>query len=125
MAVLRGERVRQKRNQLQAGAAWSNPDNLVFTNPLGRHLIPNTVYCKFKRIAAALGVADLRFHDLRHTYAVNALHGGDDVKTVQEILSLRTRPKQPPSPRPQYCKAKAPAERNALPVLFVMLASNS
>ncbi|MCL2494926.1 MAG: site-specific integrase, partial [Oscillospiraceae bacterium] len=90
MAVLRGERVRQKRNQLQAGTAWSNPDNLVFTNPLGRHLIPNTVYCKFKRIAADLGVADLRYHDLRHTYAVNALHGGDDVKTVQGNLGHHT-----------------------------------
>ena len=39
MAVLRGERVRQKRNQLQAGEAWSNPNNLVFTNPLGRQCV--------------------------------------------------------------------------------------
>jgi len=90
MAVLRGEEVRQKRNRLQAGAAWSNPDNLVFTNPLGRHLIPNTVYCNFKRIAAALGAPDLRFHDLRHTYAVNALRSGDDIKTVQDSLGHHT-----------------------------------
>ena len=90
MAILRGERIRQKRNQLQAGAAWSNPDNLVFTNPLGRHLLPNTVFYNFKRIAAALGLPDLRFHDLRHTYAVNALRGGDDVKTVQDNLGHHT-----------------------------------
>jgi len=90
MAILRGERVRQKRNQLQAGAAWNNPDNLVFTNPLGRHLIPNTVFFNFKRIVAALGVPNLRFHDLRHTYAVNALRGGDDIKTVQDNLGHHT-----------------------------------
>ncbi|MCL2124087.1 MAG: site-specific integrase [Desulfovibrionaceae bacterium] len=90
MAVLRGERVRQKRNRMQAGAAWSNPDNLVFTNPLGKHLVPQTVYVQFKKVAAALGYPDLRFHDLRHTYAVNALRSGDDIKTVQGNLGHHT-----------------------------------
>ena len=90
MAVLRGERIKQKREKLAAGNAWSNPDNLCFTNPLGRHLIPNTVYYAFKRIAKALGVPDLRFHDLRHTYAVNALRSGDDIKTVQGNLGHAT-----------------------------------
>ena len=28
----------------------------------------------------------IRFHDLRHTYAVLALESGDDIKTVQENL---------------------------------------
>ena len=111
MAILRGERIRQKRYKLQAGAAWSNPDDLVFTNPLGRHLMPNTVFYNFKRIVASLGLPDLRFHDLRHTYAVNALRGGDDVKTVQGILSLRTRHTQTAKPPPtQYCKTTPATE---------------
>ena len=29
---------------------------------------------------------DVRIHDLRHTYAVNSLRAGDDIKTVQENL---------------------------------------
>lgn len=28
----------------------------------------------------------LRFHDLRHTYAVASIQAGDDIKTVQENL---------------------------------------
>ena len=36
------------------------------------------------------GIENLRFHDLRHTYAVNSLRSGDDVKTVQENLGHYT-----------------------------------
>ena len=32
----------------------------------------------------------LRFHDLRHTYAVNSLKAGDDIKTVQANLGHAT-----------------------------------
>ena len=32
----------------------------------------------------------VRFHDLRHTYAVNSLKAGDDIKTVQENLGHAT-----------------------------------
>lgn len=33
---------------------------------------------------------DVRFHDLRHSYAVISLKSGDDVKTVQENLGHAT-----------------------------------
>lgn len=33
-----------------------------------------------------MGLPELRFHDLRHTYAVISLQAGDDIKTVQENL---------------------------------------
>lgn len=90
MAALHEEKRVQAQRQLAAGSLWSNPDNLVFTNPLGRHLVPQTVYKHFKRIVMALGYPDLRFHDLRHTYAVNALRCGDDIKTVQGNLGHHT-----------------------------------
>jgi len=73
-----------------AGDCWSNPMNLIFTTPTGRYLNPQTVYEHFKRIVAKIGYPDLRFHDLRHTYAVNALQAGDDIKTVQENLGHHT-----------------------------------
>ena len=88
--MLRRERAQQARQRLKAGAAWNNPDHLVFTNALGRHLVPDTVYSHFKRIAASIGCPALRFHDLRHTYAVNALRSGDDIKSVQDNLGHHT-----------------------------------
>ena len=33
---------------------------------------------------------DMKFHDLRHTFAVNSLKAGDDIKTVQENLGHAT-----------------------------------
>ena len=53
---------------------------LVFTNEAGRHLVPHTVRRSFKRVAASIGCADTRFHDLRHSYAVAAIKSGDDIK---------------------------------------------
>ena len=32
----------------------------------------------------------MRFHDLRHTFAVDCLKSGDDIKTVQENLGHHT-----------------------------------
>lgn len=33
-----------------------------------------------------MGLPKLRFHDLRHPYAVLSIQAGDDIKTVQENL---------------------------------------
>ena len=46
----------------------------------------NLITKHFKKIATSIGAPEARFHDLRHTYAVNSLRAGDDVKTVQENL---------------------------------------
>ena len=37
-----------------------------------------------------LGMPQVRFHDLRHSYAVASLRSGDDAKTVQENLGHAT-----------------------------------
>ena len=83
---LRAERKRQAENQLAAGPLWNNPDNLVFTDEMGSHLKHDVVYRNLKRIFTAMGVPNLRFHDLRHSYAVLSLQSGCDIKTVQENL---------------------------------------
>lgn len=44
------------------------------------------VYRNLKRIFAETGIPNLRFHDLRHSYAVLSLQAGEDIKTVQENL---------------------------------------
>ena len=41
---------------------------------------------KFKNVVQSIEMPSLRFHDLRHTYAVAAIRAGDDIKTVSENL---------------------------------------
>ena len=90
MQLLASQRKAQNELRLKAGALWSNPLNLVFTNEAGKNLCAQTVYLNFKKLAAAAGVPAARFHDLRHSYAVAALRSGDDIKTVQENLGHHT-----------------------------------
>ncbi len=72
--------------KIKAGPAWGNEHNLVFTNPLGHPLTHQFVDRSFKRLIKKAGFDGVRFHDLRHTYAVNAIRAGDDIKTIQSNL---------------------------------------
>jgi len=85
MSALRKQKQRQAEWQLLAGQAWKKSD-YVFTNEFGETLVHGTVSKTFKRIITSLGYPEVRFHDLRHSYATAALSSGDDVKTVQENL---------------------------------------
>lgn len=86
VAVLKSQRAQQAEWKLAAGSAWNNEHNLVFTDELGGHLKHNTVFYDFKAVMESLGMKSTRFHDLRHSYAVNALQAGDSIKAVQEQL---------------------------------------
>ena len=90
MDVLRDVYNRQIQERFEAGTAWENRWNLVFTNPLGGFIVPQTALKRFKAICARIGRPDARFHDMRHTYAVVSLQEGDDVKTVQQNLGHAT-----------------------------------
>lgn len=90
LALMKDVRRQQLEWRLQNARCWDNPMNLVFTDELGGHLMPHTVYHRFKAIVEAMGCPDVRFHDLRHSYAVAAIRAGDDVKTVQENLGHAT-----------------------------------
>lgn len=90
MQLLKSQHTRQLEMRLRAGELWYNEFDLVFTNEAGRPLSRRTIYKHFKKIAAAIGVPDLRFHDLRHSYAVASIRGGDDIKTVQTNLGHAT-----------------------------------
>lgn len=90
--VLKRERSKQLSNRLLVGNLWDEGSlpGLVFTNEYGKHLSHTTVYTNFKKAAAASGIPAVRFHDMRHSYAVASLRSGDDVKTVQENLGHAT-----------------------------------
>ena len=89
MQLLRAHQRVQAERRLKAGPFWTE-QGLVFSNELGGYLSYRPAYDCFKRIVATIGRPDARFHDLRHTYAVNALRAGDDIKTVQGNLGHAT-----------------------------------
>lgn len=90
MNVLRDHKRKQRQMAKDAGNDWHNTKNLVFTNETGRYIDNKMLYMYFKRVMKKIGMSDMRFHDLRHTYAVNSLKAGDDIKTLQENLGHAT-----------------------------------
>ena len=64
---------------MEAGGLWTER-HLVFTNQLGDYLSYRGVYDCFKRIVRKIGCPNARFHDMKHTYAVNCIAPGDDNK---------------------------------------------
>ena len=60
----------------------------IFSNPLHPEapLNPSTAYRQLKKILRETGLPELRFHDLRHTFATHALASGVDAKTLSGIL---------------------------------------
>ena len=90
MKVLKKIHTQQNEYKMASGQTWENEDNLVFVNAKGGHLIDNTVLKHLKMIVTKIGIPETRFHDLRHTYATNAIRIGDPIKTVSENLGHAT-----------------------------------
>lgn len=95
MNILKRRKTEQARQRLLVGGAWESENpagvvNLVFSNELGGNLSQNTIRTNFKEIVAKMGMPNVRFHDLRHSYAVTSLQNGDDIKTVQGNLGHAT-----------------------------------
>lgn len=90
MKVLQQVKGQQEEWRNRCGDAWYNQDSLVFTNPMGVHLCPFTVFKHFKKIVKRLGLAEVRFHDLRHTFAVLSLQNGADIKSVSVMMGHST-----------------------------------
>lgn len=62
----------------------------VFPSPTGGPISPDSVLHMLHRVLKRAGLPKVRFHDLRHSYAVAAIRAGDDIKTVQETLGHAT-----------------------------------
>lgn len=61
---------------------WLFPSPMIEDMPRN----PQSVYKKFKSILERSGCKNIRFHDLRHTFATTALANGMDVKTLSSII---------------------------------------
>ena len=88
MDVLRPHKAVQAAEKLAAGPLWDEGDfpGLVFCHPNGYHFIQPTIWKEFQKILKKAGLEHHRVHDLRHTFAVNSLKAGDDIKTLQENM---------------------------------------
>ena len=60
----------------------------IFPNPLKpeQPTNPGAAYRQLKSLLKRAGLPNIRFHDLRHTFATHALASGVDVKTLSGIL---------------------------------------
>ena len=86
MDRLKAVQRKQKEWRLQAGAAWQNDMDLVFTGEYGQEIPHATIEHRFTRIMDSIGIEGHRFHDLRHTFATEALRAGVDVKSISETM---------------------------------------
>ena len=58
----------------------------VFPSPTGGPISPDSVLHMLHRVLKRAGLPEVRFHDLRHTFATLALQNGVDIKTVSGML---------------------------------------
>ncbi len=88
MEVLKKHQAAQKAQKKKAGDLWNegNFPNLVFTHADGSHLNQWFVCRTFQNYLKKAGLPHHRMHDLRHTFAVNSIMAGDDIKTLQENM---------------------------------------
>ena len=84
--ILRAEQKTQYQNRLKAGTEWDNELNLVFTDEFGNSLPHASIEHEFKKIMVRIKLPEHRFHDLRHTFATEAIRAGVDVETVSKTL---------------------------------------
>jgi integrase len=92
--ALREQRSRQEQERrFIAREAWEGAgDNgpLAFTTVLGGPLDPGEVSRGIHRLLAPIGMATMRFHDLRHGCATLLLRNGVSIPVIAKILGHST-----------------------------------
>jgi integrase len=86
VAILEAHRRRQFEERLALGLGRPAPEGLIFTDPLGEPLKPDSFSQIFDRQVAKFDLPRIRLHDLRHSAASLMLQSGANVKTVSERL---------------------------------------
>ena len=83
--LLRKHKEKQELDRMLLGKPLL-PNDLVFSNPDGTPLRPNSITRHFKNLTDSIGLKGVRFHDLRHTHATLMLQQGIHPKIVSERL---------------------------------------
>lgn len=84
--ALETARTRQRFARSAAGDAWQDKAGHVFTDAVGRPLLPETISHRFAKDLARAGVPRVRFHDLRHSAATTLLAAGVPLAVISEWL---------------------------------------
>jgi integrase len=85
VALLRRQHAAQAERRLRAGNAWVEGD-LVWDRGNGEPVSPDLYSHTFAKIAAQVGLAGTRLHDLRHYVPSELLRRGVNVKVISEML---------------------------------------
>lgn len=74
--------------QLLAERRKKSISQWIFPNPIRPEdpVMPDRGYHRMKKLLKEAGLPNMRFHDLRHTFATHALTSGVDAKTLSSIL---------------------------------------
>jgi integrase len=80
------QRKRQAAAKIAAGTAWQDKTGLVFTDPIGRPLLPEYVSHAFAEARQRAGVPTATLHQLRHTAATMLLAEGVPMAVISEWL---------------------------------------
>jgi len=84
---LRAHRARQLEDRLLAGSDWRGDEwGLVFMTMRGTPLDAKNATHRFQDLLSRLGIARMRFHDLRHACASLMLAQGEHPRVVMETL---------------------------------------
>lgn len=79
-------KARQAQDKLAIGVDNYPKDEYLFCWKDGRPLRPDYVYSTFKKLLKKHGFPEVRFHDLRHSFATIMLEQGVDLETVSAML---------------------------------------
>ncbi|MCP4967707.1 MAG: site-specific integrase [bacterium] len=84
--LLRGHRTRQVADRLEVGSAWSNADDLVFTNALGGPIDPANLRRTFRKMTEGANLGHWHPHELRHSTASILSASGVPLEEVADVL---------------------------------------
>jgi integrase len=83
--ALECHKTNQDREKACSGSVWQE-QGLVFPSSIGTPFNPsNLLNRSFKPLLRRAGLPEIRFHDLRHTFATLRFSNGEHPKIVQEI----------------------------------------
>jgi len=82
---LKQHKLFQKEIKNKLGSNYQD-HNLVFCTEFGTYLDSSNVLKRLRKILKENNLPEIKFHDLRHTYATRLFELGENPKTVQELL---------------------------------------
>jgi integrase len=83
---LKKQKIRQSEKKLALGSNYNGELDLICSNMVGNPIEPTKIYKYYKEISRAADLPEIRFHDLRHTFATLFLQSNGNIKTLQQIL---------------------------------------